>query len=158
MSVWRQRFAWARMNAYGVLIAVLCILASADMLEPDGPVTQRLGEPPPLLYAWETGFLIAGLLLMYGMFKADRAPEISGLAILNFALTLQVGTTLYYLGWETTASVTRLLTWLAVLAASWMRASTLMSAHGITVTIPPVSQSKADNEAAQSDRREGEAS
>lgn len=131
------RFAWARFNAYGILLAGLALLGIADLAKPGGTnLAQLVGEVPALQPFWVLGFAIAGLLLMVGFVRADRIAESLGLVLLTLALVVQTAVAFGYLGWSQ-YTLTRLILIALIGTCSWARISVLWTRAGLTVTIPP---------------------
>lgn len=85
-----SRFAWARFNAYGVLICGLLFLSVMDLLDPEhSEVAQLVGRAPALQPVWTSGFIAAALLILYGFARARAMPEVAGLAVMTVALATQ---------------------------------------------------------------------
>lgn len=133
----RNRWAWARLNSYGVILAGLAIFGGLDLINPGGTNFARLlGEVPPGQNVWITGYLAAGVLLMYGFARTDRRAETIGLALLTAGLTLQLAVAVWLLG-LTDFTVTRVVILALVASCSWARYSVLWSQDGLTINIPP---------------------
>lgn len=94
-----DRFAWARLNAYGVLVAGLSVLSLTDLLHPGGTELARLiGDVPPGQPAWATGFIIAGLLMLVGFVRGDRIAETIALVLMFVGVVAQTIVAFAYLG------------------------------------------------------------
>ena len=131
-----DRTAWLRLNAYGVVLACLCVLSLTDLIHPAGTELARLvGDVPPGQPAWVVGFGMAGILLLYGFAKADRIAETIGLALLTLGLVAQFVTALAYLG-LTEFTATRLLLVAILVLCTWARCSVLWSKRGLNIHIP----------------------
>jgi hypothetical protein len=129
--------AWLRLNAYGILLAGLAVLGMADFINPGGTDLARLiGEVPHHQPLWIIGYVLAGLLLLWGFVRTDRIPETIGLALLNAALLLHTAVAFDYLGW-TDYTLTRVALILIIGCCSWARISVLWTKRGLMVTIPP---------------------
>lgn len=130
------RFAWARLNAYGVLVAVLALLSMVDLFHPGGTDLARLvGEVPPGQAAWVTGFVIAGILMLHGFIRTDRITESIALGLLLLGLLAQSVSALIYLGF-TEFTTTRLVLVGVTLLVTWARFSVLWAKQGLDVHIP----------------------
>lgn len=133
----RTRFAWAKLNAYGIILAGLCLLGLADLINPGGANLARLvGEVPPGQHFWTAGLVVSGLLLLFGFVREDRIAETLGFALLCVSVVAQTIVAYALLGW---AEFT--LTRLAIVAilglGGWARLSALWSRSGLIITIPP---------------------
>lgn len=132
----RDRSAWAKLNAYGVLVACLAILSFVDLLHPGGTDLARLvGEVPPGQVVWVTGFVVAGLLMLYGFARTDRIAETVALGLLTGGLVCMAVSAYAYLG-VTEFTMTRLVLVGIVGAVSWARCSVLWSKRGLSIRIP----------------------
>lgn len=132
-----ERFAWAKLNAYGFVLAGLAILSLADLAHPGGTDLARLaGGIPPGQQVWTIGFGIAGLLLLLGFLRTDRVAETLGLGLLTIGATAQTAVAFSLLGWSE-FTVTRLLLVAIIGACTWARVTVLWSRDGLAVTIPP---------------------
>ena len=131
-----ERFAWAKLNSYGILLAGLMLLSLADLIDPaNASLARALGEVPSGLTVMIGTVVVAGALLMWGFVRNDRVAETAGLVLLTLSVLAQTVTAFAYLGW-TTYSVTRLALLAIVAACSWARTSALWSRHGLVITIP----------------------
>lgn len=136
MSTPPHRFAWLRLNSYGVLLAGLALMGVADLINPGGaPLARVVGEVPPGQNFWVAGVLVAGLLLMGGFARADRLVETFGLVILSISVAAQTVVAWSLLGW-TDFTLTRIFLLLIVAGCSWARISALWSREGLVITIP----------------------
>lgn len=131
-----ERFAWAKLNSYGILLALLALMGVADLINPGGaPLARVVGEVPSGQPLWVGGIVASGLLLLWGFARADRVAETAGLIVLTLAVTAQTVVAWQLLGW-TDFTLTRLLLLLIVAGCSWARISALWSAGGLVITIP----------------------
>ena len=131
-----ERFAWLRLNAYGVLIAFLAVLSLTDLLHPgQAELARVVGDIPPGQPAWTTGFIISGCLLLVGFVRGDRIAETIGLALLTGGLVAQVITAYAYLG-VTEFTAVRLVLLGMVGLCMGARVSVLWSKKGLTIHIP----------------------
>lgn len=131
------RFSWARLNAYGIILAGLALLGGLDLINPGGTDFARLlGEVPPGQHVWATGYLAAGIFLLYGFVRTDRRAETVGLALLTGGLSVQLAAAVLMLGLSD-FTVTRVAILALVAACSWARYSVLWSQDGLTISIPP---------------------
>lgn len=129
--------AWAKLNAYGFVLAGLGVLAGLDLIHPANTDLARLtGGIPPGQNWWTIAIVFAGVLLLYGFARVDRVAESAGLLLLNLAVLAQTVVAYLLLGWEDFT-----LTRVAILAilggCAWARISVLWSKDGLAVTIPP---------------------
>lgn len=130
-------WAWAKLNAYGFVLAGLALLGGADLVHPANTDLARLaGEVPAGQTWWIVGVVLSGLLLLLGFLRTDRVAETAGLVVLLLAITAQTSAAIVLLGWTDFT-----LTCLAILAiiggCTWARCDVLWSRDGIAVTIPP---------------------
>lgn len=132
----QKPYAWAKLNAYGFVLAGLGLLSMADLLQPAGTDLARLaGEIPQGQPWWTLGYVLAGLLLMVGFLRVDRVAETAGLFVLTGALFAQTVTSIYLLG-ITDFTLTRVFLSVMFAALTWARGSVLWSPEGLAVTIP----------------------
>jgi hypothetical protein len=131
-----NRLAWLRLNAYGVLLAVLALMGIGDLINPGGaPLAEVVGEVPPGQPFWVVGVIISGLLLLWGFIRADRFVETTGLAFLSVAVAAQTFVAWYLLGF-TELAVTRCALLAVVLVCCAARVSALWTREGLVITIP----------------------
>lgn len=131
------RFAWAKLNAYGIILAGLCLLGVGDLIKPGGANLARIvGEVPPGQHIWVSGIALSGLLLLVGFARGDRLAETIGLALLLVSVVAQTVVAFALLGW-TEFTVTRLVIIGILALGGGGRVSALWSRHGLIVTIPP---------------------
>lgn len=134
------RFAWAKLNAYGVILAGLALLGVADLAKPGGADLARLvGEVPPGQPFWVAGFVLSGVALLYAFARGDRIAETSGLALMFASLVAQTVVAYHLLGWSD-FTYTRLALIAVIGVGGGARVSALWSRHGLIVTIPPRGQ------------------
>lgn len=132
-----QRWAWAKLNAYGFVIAGLTVLGLTDLANPANTDLARLaGEVPAGQAWWIAGFAASGLLLLLGFLRTDRIAETVGLGMLTLSLGAQTVAAFGMLGW-TDYSWTRLIILTMVAALTAARVSILWAREGLAVTIPP---------------------
>jgi len=132
----QERFAWAKLNAYGFVLAGLTFLSLADLIHPGDTDLARLsGGIPPGQAVWTVGFGLSGLLLLIGFLRTDRVSETLGLSLLTLGTVAQTAVAFSLLGWsEFTA--TRLVLVGIVGGCTWARVSVLWSRDGLAVNIP----------------------
>lgn len=129
-----QRFAWARLNAYGLLIAGLVLLSAARVLQPGKTSVARvLGRVPEYQYVWLAGFGLAGLLMLYGLVRAKTGPEVLGLAIVVVSLSAQTVALIVNAGSDESWSAVAV--WIVAVACIALRASVLLSRDGMSIII-----------------------
>jgi hypothetical protein len=132
MSTRPNRLAWLRLNAYGLLLVGLLLLAATEVTEPRNSQVARVVAAVEILQpAWTLGYGLAGLLLLYGFFRARSGPEVLGLGIMLTACTVQtivlsIGGAAHARDW---------FVWVLVVAVVSLRASVLLSKDGLTFTI-----------------------
>jgi hypothetical protein len=135
--VQRQRFTWAKLNAYGILLAALALMGVTDLIHPGKANLARLvGEVPPGQVFWVTGFIISGILLMFGFARTDRIAETIGLVVLLVSLVIQTAVAYALLGLSD-FTLTRFVIVGIVALCMWARCSVLWSKGGLSITIPP---------------------
>lgn len=133
----RTRFAWAKLNAYGIILAGLALLGFVDLIRPAGANLARLiGEVPPGQHFWAAGFVASGLVLLYSFVRGDRLAETLGLVLLVLSLVAQTVVAFWMLGWAE-FTLTRLLVIAILGLGGGARISALWSRDGLVVTIPP---------------------
>lgn len=136
------RFAWAKLNAYGFVLAGLAVLATRDLIRPAGTELARLtGDIPPGQYLWAIAFTLAGLLLLVGFLFTDRIAETAALLLLTGGVVAQAVVAFRLLGW-TDFTLTRLaLIWILG-GCAWARISVLWAKDGVAVNIAPRKRKK----------------
>jgi hypothetical protein len=128
-----HRLAWLRLNAYGLLLVGLLLLAATEVTGPRNSQVARVVAAVEILQpAWTLGYGIAGLLLLYGFFRARSGPEVLGLGIMLTACTVQtvvltLGDVVHARDW---------IVWALVVGVVSLRTSALLSKDGLTFTIP----------------------
>lgn len=133
----RTRFAWAKLNAYGIILAGLCLLGVSDLIKPGGANLARLvGEVPPGQHFWSAGLVISGGILFYSFVRGDRLAETIGLILLFVSVAAQTVVSYALLGWVD-FTLTRLLIIAILGLGGGARISALWSRDGLIVTIPP---------------------
>ncbi len=133
----QQSRAWAKLNAYGLLVSFLALLSVLDINHPaDTDLARLAGEVPAGQTWWLLGLGVGGVLLVFGFLRVDRIAETAGLGILTLSLVAQAVTAAALLGW-THYTLTRLAVLAAVAFCTWARVSVLWSRDGLAVTIPP---------------------
>lgn len=131
------RFAWAKLNAYGIILAGLALLGVADLINPGGaPLARLVGEVPPGQTFWVSGYVLAGLALLYGFTRGDRLAESLGLGLLFGSLLLNTAVAFSLLGWSE-FTLTRLALIAIIGLGGGARISALWSRDGMVITIPP---------------------
>jgi hypothetical protein len=139
-----DRLAWARFNAYGILVAGLAMLSLVDLLHPGGTDLARLiGEVPPGQTVWVTGFIVSGLLMLHGFVRTDRITETLALALLLLGLIGQAVSAYRYLGF-TEFTATRLVIVALLALVTWARCSVLWAKDGLVIRIPPRGETEGD--------------
>jgi hypothetical protein len=127
-----QRLAWLRLNAYGLLLVGLLLLAATEVTKPaDSQVAQVVKAVGILQPAWTLGYGVAGLLLVYGFARARTGPELFGLGIMLTASTVQT----IVLAVAGAAHTREWFVWVLVLTVVSLRASVLLSKKGLIFTI-----------------------
>lgn len=131
-----DRLAWAKLNAYGFVLAGLGLLAMTGLTHPAGTELARLtGDIPPGQSWWTAGFVAGGILLLLGFLRTDRMAESAGLVVLTAAVVAQTVVAWKLLGW-TDFTLTRIAIVGIIGGCAWARISVLWSTEGLTVTIP----------------------
>lgn len=136
MSDEQKPYAWAKLNAYGFVLAGLGVLAGTDLIHPANTDLARLtGEVPPGQVWWTLAVVVAGLLLLLGFMRVDRIAETLGLALLTGAVAAQTVVAYALLGWND-YTLTRIAIVTILAGCTWARVSVLWSRDGLAVTIP----------------------
>lgn len=132
----QKPYAWAKLNAYGFVLAGLGILALGDLIHPaDTDLARLSGEVPAGQTWWILGLAVAGVLLLLGFLRTDRIAETCGLVLLTLAIAAQTITAAVLLGW-TDYTWTRLVILAMIGALLRARVSVLWSRDGLAITIP----------------------
>lgn len=130
------RRAWAKLNAYGFVLAFLALMSLADLLHPAGTqLAQAVGGIPPGQPFWTVGFGASGLLLLLGFLRTDRLSETLGLILLTLGVIAQTTVAYALLGWGEFTLI-RLALVGVVAGCTWARVSVLWARDGLVVTIP----------------------
>lgn len=133
-----NKYAWIKLNSYGVILAGLCILSVTDLINPaNTDISTLVGTVPPGQFFWVVGFVISGLAIMYGFIVNDRLAETLGLILLASALMLQTAVALILLGFGNDFVITRFIILGLIGLAGGARISVLWSKEGVVITIPP---------------------
>lgn len=128
-----SRWAWLKLNSYGVLLCGLMLMASADIIDPEhSQIARMVGGVPLLQPVWTGGYVVAAVCILWGFARSQALPEVAGLALLFVANTIQTVVRLD-LGLDPGYALT---VWLIVASCAAARISALLSRHGLTVTIP----------------------
>ena len=132
----QQPTVWAKLNAYGFVLAALSVLSLADLISPaDTDLARAVGEIPPGQTWWTIGFAVGGFLMLFGFTRIDRIAETIGLSLLTVAVVAQSVVAFFYLGW-TEYTFTRLAIIAIIGGCTWARVSVLWSREGVAITIP----------------------
>lgn len=132
-----QRFAWARFNAYGIMVAGLAVFSLTDLFHPGGTdLAKLIGEVPPGQVVWATGFVFAGCLMLHGFARADRITETMALVLLILGILAQAISAYIYLG-VTEFTATRLYLLALICLVTLARCSVLWGKDGLVIRIPP---------------------
>lgn len=131
--------AWARLNADGILLAVVCLAGALDVFHPNSTELARaLGYVPPTFYFWSICYGTAGVLLL-GSFLGParfRLPlELAGRLTLCVGFLIQVWRTGVILGWSTQEMVINYAVGFVLLVAAISRVSMLLDRRGVVVLI-----------------------
>lgn len=121
-----SRFAWLRINAYGLLLAGLLLLAASDVLPVTGSLVAQVVARTPILFG------VSGVLLIYGFVRARSTPELAGLACMVVGVVVSDVVKATGPGLAAKDVAVGLL----VLAVVALRISALTSPDGLTVHIP----------------------
>lgn len=137
MHTTTTRFAWLRLNADGLLLALLALLSGLDLFAPqDQRISVKLGYIPTSLYAWTVLYLLSGLFMVYGFVRNNYGPELFGRFLLNSALLWETGRIAVAFGPASHLAVSRYLIFLALLGTTALRVSVLLSRSGVVLTVP----------------------
>jgi hypothetical protein len=137
MSKPAHKLAWLRLNAYGVVLAGLALMAGLDLIDPaNTDFGQLVGGVPPGHYLWTSGYVLGGLMMLHGFLRTDRLVETIGLSVLAVCQVLQIVVAIKLLGFID-FTWTRITVLTLVSLCSWARLSVLWSRDGLTITIPP---------------------
>jgi hypothetical protein len=129
------RFAWAKLNAYGILLAGIAILTVANLINPSNEELDRVSGLIPFAQPlWVSGFVVAGGLMMFGFLRADRVAETIGLGLLDISLLIQTVVAIFLFG-VTDYTVNSAVVLLVAAGCSWARIAALWSKHGLVITI-----------------------
>lgn len=135
------RFAWARLNADTLFVALLAVLAGVfDVLDPADDAAARAvlaetGVPGTLFYVRCATWIAAGTLLFAALLRSSLPLEVLARAVLIGGVALNVWRHGYWLGWGAAAAFQMALLFLVVLVTT-LRLSVLLGARSLVVTRP----------------------
>lgn len=132
----RIRFAWFRLNADGVLIALLGLVSGLDLLSPEREgIVRHLGYIPMTFYVWTVLLFVGGLLMLYGFIKHTMGAELLGRLLIILAILLQAVRYSVAAGLQDNETVRSYLIFIMVTLTFTARASALLSKSGLAVII-----------------------
>lgn len=135
-GVSRTKFAWLRLNAYGILLSGLMIFPLLYLTNPEqSSVARLIGRVPALQPVWSIGYGLAGLFLIIGFIRARSTPELVGLGLLSVSISVQTLVIAEALGPWVGESIRGYLVWAIVVGCAALRASALLTRDGLTITI-----------------------
>ena len=131
-------FAWARLNADTVFLALLAFGSGAfSLANPhDSATVQALHNATATYYLWAASYMAAGVLIFAGLVKAKIRVEVFGRAVLLGGVAVNVWRTGLILGWGSTACVGGCILFGIVALTGWLRLSVLLNKQGLHVTVP----------------------
>lgn len=85
-----SRTVWLRLNADGVLLALLAFAAGLDLLHPDvNEIARELGHVPAAFYLWTACYMLGGLGMVLGFVTRSIAAELLGRLLLCFGFVVE---------------------------------------------------------------------
>lgn len=131
-----SRLVWLRLNADGVLLAILCLLASVDLIRPDiSDLAHVLGYVPPLFYLWSTCYLLAGISMLAGFIGRSIGLELLGRFLMCFGFTAETFRIVTAFGWDHYDSLTHYAIGVVLFALQAVRARVLLAKRAMHITI-----------------------
>lgn len=127
---------WLRLNADGVLLALLAFAASLDLLRPDASdLARELGYVPPVFYVWTICYTLGGILMLAGFVGRSIGLELTGRLLLCFGFaveTFRIGT---LFGWAHYDVWPHYVIGLFLYGACYVRARVLLSKEAVHITV-----------------------
>lgn len=132
----KGRYAWARLNADAVLLAVLAVFAGfLSGVDPTfDRVTAVVGYPSIVHYAQAVAYLAGGLLLIDALLAASVRLEAVARTVILGALACSVWRHANVLGFAETATIGQIVLLAAFCATAWTRMSVIGGDDGLVVT------------------------
>jgi hypothetical protein len=136
-----HRFAWARLNADTLFLALLATGSAAfDFMDPMGDtVSAVVGFVGPLFYAKVTAYLAAGVLLTVALARGSTYLEVVARSILIGGITLNVYRHVIFVGNEV-PTYGNIVLLVIVLLTTYLRLSVLVGKQGFAVSRPPATE------------------
>lgn len=131
----RTRWAWARLNADTLFLALLATLAGLFAII-DGPRGGMTTEAAPLAlhYLRSAAYILAGLLLTGSLLWSSVRVEVIARSALLGGVALNLYRHAHWLGWQDTATLSSAALLVIVALTSWLRLSMLLRKGGVVVT------------------------
>lgn len=131
-----KRGVWLRFNADGLLLTGLLFFSGLDVFTPHlSDVVEKTGDVPPSFYVWTTCYLAAAFLMLGGFVWQRIAPELLGRLLMCTGYLIETVRVGLEGGWLDAAELENLAIGVALTATSIIRASALLSRHGLIVVI-----------------------
>ncbi len=134
------RWAWARLNADTLFVALLAIGAGIfAVLDPlaDAVVAAR-GSAAALFYVRAGAYVFAGLLLVAALGRESVRLETMARSVLIGGVALNVYRHATWLGWGDTQTQANVVLLVIVVGTSWLRMSVLLNRDGFVVSRPSI--------------------
>lgn len=131
-------FAWARLNADTLLLALLALGAGFfAVVDPSSDKVTALLDQPATMHYVHAGFLTAaGVLLLAALLAASVRTEVFARCLLLGAVALNLWRHVVWLGWDHSATHQRLAVVVIVGLTMLLRFSVLLGPHALVVTHP----------------------
>lgn len=132
----RTRFAWARLNADALFLALYAAFSGLfGIYEPGGQIVRDLGYATASHYLLHTGYLVGGLLLMLSLIKEWVSAEVVARFVLVWSVAFNLGREIYAFGWWPDG-VQPFIVFAIVTLTTFLRLSVLLSKKGLVVHLP----------------------
>lgn len=132
----KGKFTWFGLNADGVLVALLALLAGFDLISPQqDEVVNKFGYIPGIFYVWTFCLVYGGISLLWGFTRMAVGPEMLGRTLLVFGAALKTFTVvLAFGGLDPLALKWYTITFCLIFLLAF-RLISMLSASGVVVVI-----------------------
>lgn len=131
------RLAWLRLNADGLLIALLgLVFGLFDILIPNHQALEaEIGHEPVTYWIWNGLYLIGGLVMLWGFFRQQIGPELLGRLFIGMGITVEMLRIGSAFGWHSEEVWSRYALWLIIAGLFTLRATALLAPRGVVVVV-----------------------
>lgn len=131
-----SRAAWLRINADGVLLAMLAFIAGIDLFDPQySDIARDVGYVPPTFYLWTSCYFVGGALMLGGFIWQRMLPELAGRLLLCLGFLMETVRTASLIGWLHHDLLVNYLVGAVLITVCGIRAGALLSRKGLTIVI-----------------------